>query len=124
MTETKEYRMLRIGPETHRKLRILAAQTGETMIALIDRLVTQQETNMNMTTQIPTVTVEAWLTKYGELTIRHNGKITTLSKQHDITAMLADLKVTDTQTDKVQEGFAVRAEMPTEHIERLTWWTA
>lgn len=42
MTETKEYRMVRIAPETHRKLRIIAAQTDESIISLIDRLATQE----------------------------------------------------------------------------------
>lgn len=47
MTEPKEYRMLRLNKEVHRKLRILAAQTGESMLALVDRLVTEEQQRLN-----------------------------------------------------------------------------
>jgi hypothetical protein len=36
------YTVLRITVETHRKLRILAANSGESMIGLIDRLATEE----------------------------------------------------------------------------------
>jgi hypothetical protein len=42
MTETKEYRMLRIKPETHQDLRVIAALTGESMIDLVERLAREE----------------------------------------------------------------------------------
>lgn len=47
MAEPKEYRMLRIETDTHRKLRIVAALTGESMLTLIDRLVTEEEERLS-----------------------------------------------------------------------------
>lgn len=47
MTTPKEYRMIRVSPDTHRKLRILAAHAEESIIDLIDRLVTQEQERIN-----------------------------------------------------------------------------
>ena len=39
----RDYKMLRLTPETHRLLRILAAQAGETIIQLVERLAVEEE---------------------------------------------------------------------------------
>lgn len=54
---TEPTRTIKIYEKTHPKLKILAATTGETMMDLIERLVTQQETH-TMNNQPSTVTLK------------------------------------------------------------------
>lgn len=41
MLPMNEYRTIKVRPSTYRKLKILAARTGETMLDLIERLIEQ-----------------------------------------------------------------------------------
>lgn len=41
MFPMNEYRTIKVRPSTYRKLKILAARTGETMLDLIERLIEQ-----------------------------------------------------------------------------------
>lgn len=41
MLPMNEYRTIKVRPSTYRKLKILAAKTGETMLDLIERLIEQ-----------------------------------------------------------------------------------
>lgn len=47
----KNYRFVRVTPDTHHKLRILAAQSGESIIDLIDRLATEEQETISMTSK-------------------------------------------------------------------------
>lgn len=80
MTDTPEYKMLRIKPETHRKLRILAANADESIIDLIDRLATQ-ETNKTMNMQ-------QLAQQFG--TVAHEGTEYTLTSVADFSSRLFD----------------------------------
>lgn len=89
MTEQKEYRLIRIKPETHRKLRILAANSGESIINLIDRLATEEQEIKTMTTE---PNYQELARKYGiiELEFLHLPLTFWLTDQADFSSRLFD----------------------------------
>lgn len=73
----KDYRTIKIKAETYPKLRLLAALTGESMIDLIDRLVTEATQHRQeiqaMTQQYDIVSIEESPSGFGEYqTSGHN----------------------------------------------------
>jgi hypothetical protein len=54
MAETKEYRMMRLKPETHHDLRVIAALTGESMIDVVERLAREERERVGKQIAMPT----------------------------------------------------------------------